>query len=1002
MTLPDELLKRLPPENSVFSLDFETPSLEDHTLEIASWSWRDDAGLHSDAYSLIGTSPEFKVAFLAELVRRAKTIAFHNFKFDGKVFDKAGYDAINLFDKVCDTLIMAKLHMIDRHDSSLGALAPIVGREKLDYTGSREAGMEQSLKYAATDAEITFLLYEWFREYFKKYGLLVAHYLESETLFLTYIMERNGIRIDLERAKELQKQTDEQIDELHKALSMAVGTPINFNSSKQLSNLFYNTLKMQPMKEFFTGKGAPSTKAAAIEALIALDSTPENTAEFMRRLLEYKKLAKLRSSFLSDKFFSMITPRGRIHPTFNSMGTETGRYCVAGDTLLSTSMGEVAISELALTEHANVTIMTHRGRQRRILRKFYKGREAMYRVTLADGSSIKCTHNHRFLTPAGWRSLKDIALNDTVYSGYLYDERREEAYAQGTSRGHIQRIRRRQGNTARRLDEVTFYFRECGSLLLQTLRSKIRGYAKGITQQAPEHGPYWQQAWSHATLPHFAQGRACANGGIGQIHLTDRAPFWHVRVFSSPQPCLSSDSAYGYPTSAYADHRPLYGREVEYTRSGVPRSGKGLLLRSFSFLREALFAPLADFGDFLVGKRSRKRLRLLPGFRTGSKVAPLMGVESLRAYALCGVASLGHTTYQAVHGLQELLGRLLHPLLQPLRRSRRRVSHYPLFDASPRQDEREAHSQGRYAFTEGHHCDGSASLRSCRQPYSSLPIVEITSVGIEGVWDIEVEEDHSYVAHGFINHNSSSSPNQQNIPRNSEDGKVGSAIRSLYVASPGKILISVDFSQIELRLLAHFTRDPVMVAAFRAGQDLHQVTADLIGITRSHAKNINFGLAYGLGATGLARNARIAIARAASYLRNYYDQFRTIKPWKEKVVAYAYRNNGIRTISGRFRNLAKFKKFEDGGFERRAVNTFIQGSAADLLKYCTARIFRRYLNKDLQILMTVHDELLFECDEGRENEFIPVIKDYMENTFKLFVPVEAEPSASYTWLEAKG
>ncbi len=575
MTLPAELLLRLPPENSVFSLDFETPSLEDHTLEIASWAWRDTNGLHSDAYSLIGTSPEFKVAFLAELVRRAKTIAFHNFKFDGKVFDKAGYDAINLFDKVCDTLIMAKLHMIDRNDSSLGALAPIVGREKLDYTGSREAGMEQFLKYAAMDAEITFLLYEWFREYFKKYGLLVAHYLESETLFLTYIMERNGIRIDLERAKELQKQIDAQIDELHKALSLAVGTPINFNSSKQLSNLFYNTLKMQPMKEFFTAKGAPSTKAAAIEALIALDSTPENTAEFMRRLLEYKKLSKLRSSFLSDKFFSMISPRGRIHPTFNSMGTETGRY-------------------------------------------------------------------------------------------------------------------------------------------------------------------------------------------------------------------------------------------------------------------------------------------------------------------------------------------------------------------------------------------------------------------------------------------SSSSPNQQNIPRNSEDGKVGSAIRSLYVASPGKILISVDFSQIELRLLAHFTRDPVMVAAFRAGEDLHQVTADLIGITRSHAKNINFGLAYGLGATGLARNARIAIARAASYLRNYYDQFRTIKPWKEKVVAYAYRNNGIRTISGRFRNLAKYKKFEDGGFERRAVNTFIQGSAADLLKFCTARIFRRFLNKDLQILMTVHDELLFECDEGRENEFIPVIKDYMENTFKLFVPVEAEPSASYTWLEAKG
>ena len=574
--IPQHLLDILPPQDSVFSLDFETPSLEDHTLEVASWAWRDSAGvLQAHAYSFAGTPIEARAAFLAAIAGRAKTIAFHNLKFDAKVFDANGYDFINLFDKVCDTLIMAKLHMIDRNDSSMGALAPLVGREKLDYQGSRDAGMTEFLRYAAMDAEITLLLYEFFRDYFKKYGLLVAHYLESETIFLTYIMERNGIFIDLHRAKDLQASVDAQIDVLHKSLSMAVGTPINFNSSKQLGNLFYNTLNMPKMKEFFTDKGAPSTKAAAIEALISLDSTPDNTAEFMRQLLEYKKIAKLRSSFLSDKFFDMVTPRGTIHPTFNSMGTETGRY-------------------------------------------------------------------------------------------------------------------------------------------------------------------------------------------------------------------------------------------------------------------------------------------------------------------------------------------------------------------------------------------------------------------------------------------SSSKPNQQNIPRNSDDGRVGSSIRSIYVARPGKTLISVDFSQIELRLLAHFTRDPVMIQAFRSGEDLHQVTADLIGITRSHAKNINFGLAYGLGATGLARNARIPVSRAAQYLRDYHDQFRHIKPWKETIVAYAYKHGGVRTISGRFRNLKKFIKFEDGGFERRAVNTVIQGSAADLLKYCTARIFRRFMNKDLQILMTVHDELLFECDDGRENEFIPVIKDYMENSFHLIVPIEAEPAASKTWLEAKG
>lgn len=246
---------------------------------------------------------------------------------------------------------------------------------------------------------------------------------------------------------------------------------------------------------------------------------------------------------------------------------------------------------------------------------------------------------------------------------------------------------------------------------------------------------------------------------------------------------------------------------------------------------------------------------------------------------------------------------------------------------------------------------------------------------------------------------SSASPNLQNIP--SGEHKYGAVLRRLFEAPEGKVFISVDYSQIELRMLAHYTRDKKMMEAFRSGLDLHDAVARTLGIPRKFAKTINFGIAYGQGAAALADGLKISVAEATEYLTDFYATYKAIKVWKEQVIAYASMHGGVRTMAGRFRDLRRWLKFEDGGFERRAVNTVIQGSSADIMKFAMLKTFRRFKNDRVKMLLQVHDEFLFETDQEYAEEASLAVKDIMENIVPLEVPLVAEPHIAQNWLDAK-
>ena len=261
---------------------------------------------------------------------------------------------------------------------------------------------------------------------------------------------------------------------------------------------------------------------------------------------------------------------------------------------------------------------------------------------------------------------------------------------------------------------------------------------------------------------------------------------------------------------------------------------------------------------------------------------------------------------------------------------------------------------------------------------------------------------------------SSSNPNLQNIPIRSE---VGRRIRQAFVAKPGSVLVSADYSQIELRILAHFSQDPAFLDAFRSGEDIHQRTAAEVfgvpssGVTAEHrriAKAINFGLSYGQSDFGLAQVLRIPRAQARTYIQSYFERYAGVRSYMERSIAEARATAETVTLLGRRRPLPEIRatRVQDRNYaERIARNTPIQGSAADLLKLAMIRVDRAIEADqspvaDADLLLTVHDELVFEVPTGRADDFKQWVKNEMEAVYKLDVPLVVDVGAGQTWSEA--
>jgi len=259
---------------------------------------------------------------------------------------------------------------------------------------------------------------------------------------------------------------------------------------------------------------------------------------------------------------------------------------------------------------------------------------------------------------------------------------------------------------------------------------------------------------------------------------------------------------------------------------------------------------------------------------------------------------------------------------------------------------------------------------------------------------------------------SSSEPNLQNIPVRSAEGR---RIRAAFVAPPGMVLLSADYSQIELRVLAHLTGDPVLLAAFRSGEDIHRRTAaevfgvasgEVTGDMRRQAKVINFGIIYGMGPQRLSRELGITLPEAEDYIHRYFARYAKVREFSERVVAEGRRDGYVSTLVGRRRYLPDLNAREANirqAAERMAWNSPIQGTAADVIKLAMLAVERdgRAAGSGARMLLQVHDELLFEVPEAEAAQAGPAIRRSMESVVELAVPLVVDLKTGPNWAALK-
>jgi DNA polymerase I len=262
---------------------------------------------------------------------------------------------------------------------------------------------------------------------------------------------------------------------------------------------------------------------------------------------------------------------------------------------------------------------------------------------------------------------------------------------------------------------------------------------------------------------------------------------------------------------------------------------------------------------------------------------------------------------------------------------------------------------------------------------------------------------------------SSSDPNLQNIPVRTEEGR---RIRRAFIAEPGHVLISADYSQIELRLLAHVGGIDQLKRAFKEGLDIHAMTAsEMFGVpvegmdpmVRRQAKAINFGIIYGISAFGLARQLSIPQGEAKTYIATYFDRFPGIRAYMDSMKAFARSHGYVETIFGRrcwLPGIAAKSQAEQAFAERQAINAPLQGAAADIIKRAMIRLPKALARAGLaaRMLLQVHDELVFEAPADQAGETCALVARVMEEAalpaMALSVPLVVEARAAATWAEA--
>lgn len=920
-------------------------------------------------------------------------------------------------------------------------------RSKKEQQISKDAGFEnipihELQLYGAVDADVTRQLAGLQKrriaaEKSGVTGLMKTHAIPASRVLGR--MEYFGTRIDqpyidvLEEAlSKVIAQTEHEIYEMSGSMTPS-GKPMNLNGAATLGNVLYNWgwkhpdgTRMEPYAiPGLTAKGQPSTSEKLLRTFVAYEDEaklqPVREALFVERLLKYRKASKARNTFLAN-IRALSRRDGFLHTQFHLNGTGTGRLsCVAADTQLETNLGTFSISDPVLQQLLPyLKVKTHKNRWRRVLRVFPKGHDPMFRVTTGTGEVIECTMDHRFLTPSGWKKLRELDVAQEVQT-YVEDADRSTVVNRADRRQrNAAGSPRQSGAVSHDVLSINGVSREIQKGIARSVAQTVcsletRKYAREdrTARDRARQGRITKSTSSRRSLPRHDEDVQLQRIFIDSQYAVSRADIYCGR--DKPSTLLASRQLPTYFGEARTISTwSLCGSQAHDRRAGSVFSNAAF--GAFEVARSTMGASLHGSQKSLLHGQYR-RLVLEP--------------ESVRSTAGASFRSSEHTV--------------------PPRSS---AEAWPRTNANRFFNRRPVICRGGWAIPQN---AGGTRLRprqrdiGSQDENASLTVFRIKSVapnerrtprdsgetpvlqtqfrisriqrieplGVQEVWDLSVEEDESYLTQGYISHNSSDM-NVQNLPK----FLAGWNLKKLFIPDDDSyIFVNVDYKGAEVRVFTAYAKDKALIQALNDGMDMHsffaskvfrrdysiyenrfnpEVVTDvnlrkLLDMERSQIKRVVFGILYGAGPDKIAETIGISAERATALIEMLYQMFPDIKRYAEEVEREVDRFQFVETKFGRRRRfpLAGISRLR-GRAHRQARNFKIQSTSSDIVLGQLIEM-EEPLRADFggRMLMTVHDSIVFQFPRNKIMQLNDFVKHYAVDRVRekyqwLPVPFEAD------------
>ncbi len=818
-------------------------------------------------------------------------------------------------------------------------------------------------------------------------------------------MERAGIRVDVERLEGFAKELERGLDGLTREIHALAGEPFNIGSPKQLAHILFEKLKLPAVRRTKTGY---STDADVLTELALGHELPA-------KILEYRTLSKLKSTY-ADALPALIHPvTGRIHTTFNQLVAATGRLsCLPAGALVDTQRGLIGIEEVRPGDHIRTALGP-----REVLAFEATGPKRVMALRLSNGMVFRCSPDHKLRSKGEWKRASELDVGDRLYMSFrdglfgetiAFEVRKTAAYPTRKSPvlpqewsvelaemvgyaiadGHIA-----HSNYNRKPSRLILAFGwDEEDLLGHFAAIVLKLFRKPAVRRITNTCPVLDVSGVDICGLLEQLGAGGKSGSIRVPLSLFRAPEAVVAAFLRGY--FEGDGCVTDALSVKSVSRSML-EDVHHllTMFGIPSVVRG------GAADPRGWAPRHEL--FVLGDRSKATYRGRIGFiskrkrRQMDRVIEKQGsrsrAELLTVPDTAELLEIKAAVYEGYRdrggqvppSLYVFMGKCAHGRNTiTLPRAERFVSS---LESLPR-----AIPSFLAEVTTGQYYEVNVTALD-REP--DLPMYEIM-----------VDGGH-YIASGIVVHNSSD-PNLQNIPIRTE---LGRRIRAAFIPERGWRFVAADYSQIELRILAHCAGEESIVEAFRRDEDIHTRTAAEVlkvppeAVTdeqRRVAKMINYALLYGVSAFGLAQGARIPRAEADAYIREYYATHPSVRAFIETTLAEGRERGYVTTVLGRRRYLPDLNSGNPvarNAAERMAMNAPIQGSSADMIKLAMVRVDAALRARRLRtrMLLQVHDELVFEAPPGEVDEVKRLVRELMESAMPLSVPVKVDVKAGDDW-----